>query len=344
MYFDEFILRLKKDDWPSTILLFGDSESVISEGYRFLKEEFKRKKKQGDIQVFESGEPGLTSLLASAQTTSFFSTVQLLILRNAEKNLGGRSEVAAAQLLEYFDNPNPDSTLVFLANGLRKNAKIVNLLEKKGWAVQCSDMPEWKMTAWIRQQAKQIGLDLNEEGCQVLIQKAGLDVAYLQRALEHLSIYLYPQKTATISEIRALPIPGAEAEVYPFLDAVSLRQSEKALGYFNNMASGSENGVIFLLYQRVRELLSIAVGREEGLNQSDLAQRLGLHPFRIKNLWEQAQKFSVEELKLSLKDLIHIQAGLVTGRLGKNTLRSLLEWWILKWGKNPLAAYAAPGR
>jgi DNA polymerase III delta subunit len=109
------------------------------------------------------------------------------------------------------------------------------------------------------------------------------------------------------------------------------------------MASGSENGVVFLLYQRIRELLSIVVGRDEGLNQSDLAQRLGLHPFRIKNLWEQAQKFSVEELKKALKDLIHVQAGLVTGRLGKNTLPSLLQWWILKWGKNPLAAYAAPG-
>jgi len=343
MYFDEFIQKLRKDEWPASILLFGESESVISEGYQFLKEAFKRTRKQGILQVFEGGEQGLASMLSAAQTASLFADAQLLALRNAEKNLGGRSEAAAVRLLDYFENPNPGTTLVFLAGGLRKTAKIVALLEKNGWAVQCSDMPEWKITAWVRQQAKQMGFDLNEEACQALIQKTGPDIAYLQRALEHLSVYLHPRKTATTEEIRSLPIPGVEAEIFPFLDAVGLRQTEKALRYFASMAPGSENGAVFMLYQRIRELLGVAAGRDEGLGQGEMAQRLGLHPFRVKNLWEQAQKFSVEELRTALTDLIHIQAGLVTGRLGKNTLPPLLEWWILKWGKNPLAAAAARG-
>src|ERR1039457_2699450 len=113
MYFDDFLTRLKKGEEPRMVLLFGDSDGVIAEGFQNLKEHFKKTKPNGMVQIYNGGENSLMEVLSAAQTTSLFSTSQLLVLKHAEKALGGRSEEAVQQLKEYFSNPNPDSLLVF---------------------------------------------------------------------------------------------------------------------------------------------------------------------------------------------------------------------------------------
>jgi DNA polymerase III subunit delta len=337
MYFDDFLNRIKKEEGPNLVLLFGDSESVIAEGYRVLKDKFRKSKPGGTIQVFDGTQDDLMTALSAAQTTGLFSTSQLLAFKNAEKVLGGRSESAVQQLKDYFENPNPDSCLVFMAPGMRKTAKAVTAVERLGWAVQCGDMPEWKLTAWVRQQAQGMGLGMGDEAAQLLVQKIGPDIAYLQRALEQLADFVFPQKTVSTDQVRGMPVPGVESEIFPFLDAVGSRQTEKALGLMGRLEEGVDTGTLMMLYGRTRELLLIALGRAKGWSQPLLAEKLGLHPFRLKNLWEQSSQFTVEELKGALADLIHLQAGVVTGRLGKNTPTISLEWWVLKWGKNRMA-------
>lgn len=338
MYFDDFLSRLKKDGPPGLVLLFGDSESVIAEGTRSLKEKFLQGKPEGTFQIFDGNEHSLGEVIAAAQTTSLFSNAQMLLLKHAEKVLGGHSEAAQQQLKDYFSNPNSDTHLVFQAAGMRKTVKAVAQAERLGWAVQCSDMPEWKLSGWLRQQAQTDGMTLTEDGAQLLVQKIGPDIAYLQRALEQLSLYVYPQKSIPTQAVRELPVPGLESEIFAFLDAVGQRQAEKALQLLNRLEDGVDAGTIVMLYQRIRELLMVAVGRAGGMGQSDMAEKLGLHPFRLKNLWEQAGQYTAAELKKALMDLIHLQAGVVTGRLGKGVPAVVLEAWILKWGRKQRAA------
>lgn len=340
MYFDDFQGRLRKDPLPGLILLFGDSEGVISEGFQAVREKFRQSSPNGSLQTFDGQDQDLLEVLSAAQTSSLFASSQLLILKHAEKTFGGHSEAAVAALKSYFDDPNPAATLVFLAPGMRKTVKAVTAMERLGWTVQCSDIPEWKMGEWIRSQAQARGLKMADDAAQLLVQKVGNDIAYLQKALDQMALFLHPEKTVTTEAVRDLPVPGIESEIFQFLDAAATRQTEKALKLLARLEDGVDAGTVILLYNRVRELLQIALGKAKGWGQSDVAQKLGLHPFRAKNLWEQATLFTPAELKAALGDIIHLQAGVVTGRLGKTVPKILLENWLLKWGKGRMA----PGR
>ncbi len=337
LYFDDFLTRLKKNDLPRVLLFFGDSDGVLSEGLQNTREKFRQSAPDGTLQVFDGHENNLGEMLMAAQTSSLFATSQLLVLQHGEKVLGGHSEAALERLKSYFSNPNPSSTLVFLAPGMRKTAKAVAAVERMGWAVQCSDIPDWKMAGWLKQQAQAGGLTLPEDAAQILIQKVGSDIAYLKSALEQLSIYAYPQKSISVDMVRELPVPGIESGIFQFLDSVGLRQTEKAIQLLNKLEDGVDAGTVMMLYGRVRELLLIALGRSKGWDQPKTAENLGLHPFRLKSLWDQAAQFSTEDLKGALLDLIHLQSGVVTGRLGKTVPPIYLEWWVLKWGKNRMA-------
>ncbi len=341
MYFDDFLTRLKKNDLPRVLLLFGDSDGVLAEGLLNIREKFRQTSPDGDQKIFDGQESSLGDILMASQTSSLFASSQLLVMQHGEKILGGHSESALGSLKDYFSNPNPFSTLVFLAPGMRKTAKAVAAVERMGWAVQCSDIPDWKMAGWLKQQAQGKGLHLPEDGAQILIQKVGSDIGYLKSALEQLSIYAHPQKSISPEMVRELPVPGIESGIFQFLDAVGLRQTQKALQLLNKLEDGVDAGTVMMLYGRVRELLLIALGRSKGWDHTKTSENLGLHPFRLKNLWDQASQFSTDELKSALMDLIHLQAGVVTGRLGKAVPSVYLECLVLKWGKTRMALKSA---
>ena len=225
--------------------------------------------------------------------------------------------------------------LLFLSGKLRKDAKAVKEIEGAGWAVQCAEIPEWKISEAVQTAAQGLGLTLPKEASQRLVEKIGPDISYLKRALEQLVLMIYPNKTATLDDVQNLPSPGVEAEVFPFVDAVGNRQTEKALKMLSQMPGGPDPGTMALLYGRVRELLGIALGRAKGMSQETLSSELGLNPWRVKILWDQSGKFKAGELKEALRDLIHLQAVMVTGRLGKDAVPVALETWIMKWGTRP---------
>jgi DNA polymerase III subunit delta len=338
MYFDEFSKKLKEKGPPYLVFFFGDAEGVMAEGYEAVRKAFLKGDKGGSVLSFDGTQQGMGEVLGAAQTTGLFSTGQLIVLRHAEKALGGQSDAALQALKAYFKDPNPATRMVFLAPGMRKTAKAVSAAEGLGWTVQCAEIPDWKMPAWIKEQAQARGLALGEDGAQLLVEKVGTEMAYLQRALDQLVLYVHPRKDAAVRDVADLPAPGVVSEIFPFLDAVGLRRPEEAIALLNRLEDGVDAGTVIMLYQRMRELLLICTGREKGLRQDQMGERLGLNPYRLKMVWDQAAQYSSAELKKALMDLIHLQAGVVTGRLGKGVPPVVLEMWILKLRKGTAPA------
>jgi DNA polymerase III delta subunit len=124
-------------------------------------------------------------------------------------------------------------------------------------------------------------------------------------------------------------LPGSEQGTYEIMDAVGKRNGPEALRLLAE-DGGDERGAAPLLYQRIRELLKVALIKSRGLSQPLAATELKLHPFRLKNLWEQASRFNVAELRCMLRELIELQAATVTGRLGKTGQTASMETWVLK--------------
>ncbi len=332
MYFDDFQARLKKGPLANLVLLYGEAEGILSEGGTSYKQAFQKLQPNAELQSFDGATQTLQDVLSAAQTVSLFGEGQLIFVRRAEKLLGGRSDEGVQLMAAYAMNPNSSSHLLFLGAGLKKTSKAVKVFEGSGWAVQCSEIPEWKIPAMVKAEAQSQGLSIPEEASQLLVQKVGPDLAYLKKALEQLGVMIHPRKAASLEDVRQLPVPGVESDEFAFLDMVGNRLGEKALRLLSQVPGGPGPGTLALLYGRMRELLGISFGRAKGLDQAALASQMGLNPWRVKILWDQSGKYSPAELKDALKDLIHLQAGMVTGRLGKTAIPLALETWVLKWG------------
>ncbi len=335
MYFDEYVTKLAGPKLPAFILFLGDAEDVQSECQRLLRQAFQRLHATGSVQVYDGGEQDLSDLLNAAQASSLFASDQLLLMRRGEKRLGGRqSDGALETLSSYLEDPNPLTVVALTARGMKKDSRIAKLAAAKGWMVQCGELPAWKAVAWVRNQAREIGLQLSEEAAQVLLQKVGTSMGLLRGTLEHLGVFLHPSREIRAIDVEGLPVPGAEPEFFAFVDAVGERRYEDALCWLSEAErsdTGSEEGILFMLYGRLKELLQICACRDQGLSQPEAASAIPMHPFRLKTLWEQARLYEAEELERSLREVICLQAGQMTGRFTKTTALRALETRLIQW-------------
>jgi DNA polymerase III delta subunit len=343
MYFDEFIQRLRSQPIPPLILLAGDAEDVSDEAQRQLRAAFLKQHPSGTVGVLDGTAHGLSEVLDQARASSLFAAEQLLFFRRAEKRTGGpQAEAALKTLTEYLSDPNPFTTVVLAARGLRKDSKLASFATKKGWFVLCHELPAWKANGWVRSRASEAGLKMPEDAAQALLQKVGSDMGLIHTTLEHLATALHPATDVNVRDVESLPVPGAEPEIFAFLDCVASRKFKEALRWFAEIKradpSGGGEGVFSLLHSRLRELLHLCALREQGMDEAEVPRFAAMHPFRLKQLLPQARGFTSRELEKALKKVVRLQAAQVTGRLSKTAVQQALELWLLHWGRRDVRA------
>jgi DNA polymerase-3 subunit delta len=334
MYFTDFTQKIRKDPLPALTLLFGEAEGVIAEGTRLFRERFRKDFPAGSVLSFDAQQGGLEAALDAARAVGLFASDQLIVLYRADKGLGGVSEAGVERLRDYFKDPVPFSRLLFLAPGAKASSKTVRTVEKLGWTVQCAEIHPHRMAEWAVGLAKEKGLRLSEGAARLLAERTGSDPAHLRSALDQLALLSHPGGAATEKEVAFLPIPGIGSGIFELQDQVGLRRVGPALRTLQRLEEGVDVGTLVMLYLRIRDLLGLAAIKEAGGGPGEAAQRLGMHPFRVTGLWEQAGHFSPAELREALWGLSALQEGAVTGRLGKGTVLGALEAWIIKWGRS----------
>jgi DNA polymerase III delta subunit len=326
LYLDEFITRLGKETLPSAVLFSGEAEDIKVEALGRMKKSFRAKNPGGRLQYIDGGPSDFLAALDEARTASLFRETKLLVCLNAQKIL--QDATATESLGEYLLSPSEDHVLAMLSTGGRKNAKTNTALKRNAWTVECSPLAPWKALDWVLAEATAQGLRIPRDAAQALLDKTGCDVTRIRQAFEILEPFIRPRNSISLSDLTSVPLPGAEPEIFELLDAVGKRKADKALALLS--LGGDERGGVVLLYGRVRELLAISGAKAKGLSQPAVAEELGLHPFRLKNLWEQASLFKVDELKVMLKELVEMQSAVLSGRLGKAGQTPALEAWILR--------------
>jgi len=326
LYLEEFQTKLAKEPLPPVVLLSGEAEDTKVEALSGLKKSFLAKNPGSRIQYIDGGSDEFLAALDDARTASLFHETKLRICLNAQKILQDATAVEA--LGDYLLAPSEDDVLVLLTAGGRKNPKAGAALKRNAWTVEYTPLAPWKTLEWVLGEARSQGLSVGRDVAQALLDKTGNDMIRIRQAFTILGTFIRPRTSISINDLSSVPLPGAEPEIYEFLDAVGRRKADRALTLLS--LSGDDRGGVMLLYGRVRELLAIADARARGVKQPDVAVELGLNAFRFKNLWEQAILFKVDELKVMLKELVEIQSAVITGRLGKTGYTRALEAWILR--------------
>jgi DNA polymerase-3 subunit delta len=215
---------------------------------------------------------------------------------------------------EYLASPAPDTVLVLVGDGLKKDAALAKAVAKAGEA-HTYEVAKKEVPQWVGEQFARLGANADRDACRALVEAVGDDVGDLSSEIHKLATWANGEPI-TRANVEELAVGRAETPIFSVTDswgsrdvAATLRSTESLLERSTRPRSGEMIRVIASLVSHVGRVRKIAVLADEGMRPADIASRLKVHPFVAEKSARQARNFSADELGRALVKLAELDAG-----------------------------------
>jgi DNA polymerase-3 subunit delta len=213
-----------------------------------------------NVQTFHAAEAAsggardqlIGELLTAARTLPMMAPRRVIVVHDAERLLsprraGGndgetaelpgvgsarrRGLTSSEELERYLSAPEPLTTLVFVADALDQNRRLVKLVRQRAVVVDCGAIETPSEAArWIRARLERERKAIEPEALTLLIESVGLRLGRLRAEVEKLVLFAADQPAITTRHVRELVVPRSEpGDDFPLGRAIWNRDAAAAL-------------------------------------------------------------------------------------------------------------------
>ena len=207
------------------------------------------------------------SLLSTARTLPMMAPKRVVIVHEAERLLapkrakdeeegpdaelpkkGKRGATPAEELEAYVEQPEPLTTLVFVAAPLDANRRIVKLLRKYADVVDCGTLHDPREAAmWITRRLEKDELSIEPKAISQLLAATGLTLGRIRPEIDKLILYASGESTITTAHVRDVVLPQEESEgTFALMDAVQNANAPRALREISALIDGGVQPFVIL--------------------------------------------------------------------------------------------------
>jgi DNA polymerase-3 subunit delta len=286
----------------SVYLLLGDDEERKARGVEKLR-------KGRAVEAYDAAETSPETIISACNSYSLFGDGPFVLVRN----LDAWNATQKARVLDYLQNPSPESDLVMLGEKLGAREKLLAAVKKKG-EVHDFKQPTGKALAkWALGHAKNLGLELPEDVAGELVQRCSDDKIRVMGEIDKLA--LYAEGTATLEDVEALVRPDLQSNIFRFVDALGTGDRSEALELLEALLTTGEPPlrIVYMVRRQFRLLARARSLFESGPSRSEVASTLKVPPFVAKKLEEQARRIDEGDLERALALTLDLEGGLKGG-------------------------------
>ena len=250
---------------------------------------------------------------------------QVIFIRNVRQlyTRGAKKEEFAA-LDRYFQSPNPQALLLFIADFLRIPAdtrrmdlddknRFERLTETLGahcGMVELARVNEEDAMRWTVAKAQEADLQMETDAARELVDALGADMMLVASELEKLLLYTLGRGRITLGDVETMVLSAKQRTLYELTDAISARDRVRALALLQGLLNSSDAGedaAIGHLYMLARTFRQMLVILEKNVRDSRaiwqaLWQGFRMPPFAADDLIRQARRYkSRRELTRALR-------------------------------------------
>jgi DNA polymerase-3 subunit delta len=251
------------------------------------------------------GKPTGARIVALAQTLPMMAKRRLIYVRD----LSAMPADDAEPLLGYLARPNPTTVVVAVAAKLDKRIKLYAQLSRKGY-LHVLEAPR-QLAPWLRAEAKQQGVQLEQAAITRLIDAVGDDLSRLALTVEQLGLYA-GGRAVTSDDVDELVADTRERTVFELTDAIGAADRPRALAAVAALCDQRESavGVVVMLARHVRQLSMVYTLRDTGAPRPSWGSMLGVPPFVVDKLIAQARSYSPRALSAATRRLANADRAL----------------------------------
>lgn len=334
----EFKGKLKKKEIQPLSLFIGEASYGFEELISLLQDSYlDRSNFDFNFQQFACREADMETVLNAARTYPFLAAKRLLLLRNLhELSSGGQDTLA-----EYLQNPAPETLLVMTAERLDNKGALKKLLQKHADWVEFKKLRDYQVPDLVRKKAAEKGRRFSKEALELFCHRGGTDMRRLQGEMDKLFQFLGERKNIEVEDVVNSSSEGGEASIFDLLNALGRRRVANALVCLQEQLEErvAPQFILTMITRHFRQLWTIRALRKQGLDKTVISGKVGINRFFYDTMQEQADNYSVAEMRQVFELLLETDKLLKT--TGCNCAPVLESFFCRLMGRKELGGFGA---
>lgn len=304
---------IKTGNFKQSYLLFGEEA--------YLKHQYKEKllnalNPDGDTMNFSRYEGkgvDVKQLIDLCETMPFFAERRIVLLEDT-----GFFKNKCEELADYMKSLPDYLVLVFSESEVDKRSRMYKAVKSGGRVTEFAKQDEKMLMRWAAGILGKEGRKITQRDMELFLTKTGTDMGNIRMELEKLITYTEGQDIVSAVDIEAVCVTQTTNKIFDMVRAVTEKNQKRALELYYDLLTLKEPPmrILFLLAKQFRQLLLTKKMSGEGASQNEIATRLGVPSFVVRNISACARSYTVEELEQAVEDFVDAEEAVKTGRLG----------------------------
>lgn len=304
---------IKTGNFKQSYLLFGEEA--------YLKQQYKEKllnalNPDGDTMNFSRYEGkgiDVKQVIDLCETMPFFADRRIILLEDT-----GFFKNKCEELADYMKSLPDYLVLVFAESEVDKRSRMYKAVKSSGRVTEFAKQDEKTLMRWAAGILGKEGKKITQKDMELFLTKTGTDMGNIRMELEKLVAYTEGKDVVAAEDIEAVCVTQTTNKIFDMVRAVTEKNQKKALELYYDLLTLKEPPmrILFLLAKQFRQLLLTKKMAGEGASQNEIASRLGVPSFVVRNISACARSYTVEELERAVEDFVDAEEAVKTGRLG----------------------------
>ena len=303
---------IKSGNFKSAYLLCGEEA--------YLKVQYKNKLLKAlnpdddtmNFNHYEGRNIDVKELIDLCETMPFFADRRVVLLEDP-----GFFKNKCDELADYMKELPDYLCLVFVEDEVDKRSKMYKAVKSCGRIGEFARQDEKTLMQWAAGILKREGKNITQRDMELLLTMTGIDMGNLRMELEKLITYTGDRNVVTRADIQEVCTTQTQNKIFDMVRAVTEKNQKRALDLYYDLLTLKEPPmrILFLLAKQFRQLLLVKEYTEEGVAQPEMASRLGVPSFVVRNIASCARSYRISELRQAVTDFVDAEEAVKTGRL-----------------------------
>jgi DNA polymerase III subunit delta len=292
------------------ILLYGKDTYRLKEKIEKIISEYQKKNPSGLNIKFLGEKETFKDIIDEDKQISMFDEKRLIIVKNVFSSESLKNEL----LKKYEKISSSDNIFVFYQEGeIKKKEKLFDLFSKDK-VQEFAPLSSKKLFTWIKGEFVKNNTEIDDDAIYKLEEIGGEDLWRIKNEVDKLSLY---KKKITKKDVEDFVKKDVNINIFQTIEAIADKNKEKAIFFFYDHLEKGDNPlyILSMITYQFRNLIIIRDLIEKEYPYDVVKSKSGLHPFVFRKAYQQANKFSFEELKEIYDRIFWADLKIKTGQI-----------------------------
>lgn len=311
---------------------------ISSSSFRLVDDEIKKIVGNNNYTSYDFNNIELDEILEEAAYISLFLEKKYMVVRNAsifgssksKDKESKKSSKDSEKLLNYLEEPNPNTIIIFIINGkVDSKKKIVKIIKDKYNLIEIGELKPKEIISLSDKTLKRDGYKSDYDTLAYIVNCCHNNYDLVYNELAKIKLYYGSGKVVKFDDVTNIVSRNILDNNFKFIDAIVGKNIKEAFKYYDDFMIQKVEPIMILsmLAKEYRNILLVKkmINR---YSKRELMQQLGInYDFQMDKLFNNSYSYKeekLEEILVYLCDLDYkIKSGKVSNKLG-------LQLFILK--------------